>query len=51
MDYKGIQHHMKTLEKNNLVEKINVTYGSTYFLSSLFEENQLVFDEIITKLN
>jgi len=51
LDYKGVQHHMNTLEKNNLVEKINVTYGATYFLSPLFEENQLIFDEIITKLN
>jgi len=51
MDYKGVKHHMIVLEKNNLVEKINVTYGSTYYLSSLFEESQLIFDEITTKLD
>ena len=51
VDYKGVKHHMNTLEKNNLVEKINVTYGATYFLSPLFEENQLIFDEITTKLD
>ena len=51
LDYKGVQHHMKILEKNNLIDKINVTYGATYYLSPLFEENQLIFDEIVTKLS
>ena len=51
LDYNCVKHHMNTLEKNNLVEKINVTYGAAYFLSPLFEENQLIFDEITTKLN
>ena len=50
MDYKGIEHHMKTLEKNNLVTKIGDKYGATYFVSSLFEEGQEVFDEIVAKL-
>jgi len=51
MDYKSVKHHMDTLEKNNLVAKINVTYGATYFLSPLFEENQSMFDEITVKLS
>ena len=42
---------MDTLEKNKLVAKINVSYGATYFLSHLFEENQSMFDEIISKMN
>ncbi len=50
MDYKGIEHHMKTLEKNNLVTKIGDKYGAIYFVSSLFEEGQEVFDEILAKL-
>ncbi len=50
MDYKGIEHHMKTLEKNNLVTKVGDKYGATYFVSSLFEEGQEVFDEILAKL-
>ncbi len=50
MDYKGIEHHMKTLEKNNLVTKIGDKYGATYFVSSLFEEGQEVFDEILARL-
>ena len=41
---------MKTLEKNNLVTKIGDKYGATYFVSSLFEEGQEVFDEIVAKL-
>ena len=51
LDYKGVKHHMDTLEKNNLVAKINVTYGATYYLSPLFEENQSMFDEITSKLS
>ena len=50
MYYKGIEHHMKTLEKNNLVTKMGNKYGATYFVSSLFDEGQYVFDEIVAKL-
>ncbi len=50
IDYKGIEHHMKTLEKNNLVTKIGTKYGATYFVSQLFEEGEAVFDEIVAKL-
>ena len=50
MDYKGIQHHMKVLEENNLVTKVGNSYGVTYFTSALFEEGEAVFDEIVTKL-
>ena len=50
IDYKGIEHHMKTLEKNNLVTKIGTKYGATFFVSQLFEEGEAVFDEIVAKL-
>ena len=50
LEYKGIEHHINTLEKNNLVQKIGSKYGATYFVSALFEENESVFDEIVTKL-
>ena len=50
LDYKGIEHHIKTLEKNNLLTKIGTKYGVTYFVSQLFEEGEAVFDEIVTKL-
>lgn len=50
LDYKGILHHLKTLENNDLVSKIGNNYGATYFVSPLFEQEQAVFDEIVTKL-
>jgi len=51
LDYKAVQHHLKTLERNNLVTKVGSNYGATYFPSILFEDGEAVFDEIITKLN
>jgi len=50
MDYKGIQHHIKVLEKNNLVKKIGNQYGMIYCVSVLFENNETVFDEIVDRL-
>jgi len=50
MDYKGIQHHLKVLEGNNLVKKIGNHYGATYCVSELFESSELVFDEIVDRL-
>ena len=50
LEYKGIRHHLNTLEKNNLVTKIGEKYGATYFVSQLFEEAEPVFDEIVDKL-
>jgi len=50
IDYKGIQHHIKVLEKNNLVIKTGNRYGLTYCVSALFENNEIVFDEIVDKL-
>jgi len=50
IDYKGIEHHLKTLEESNIVSKLGARYGVTYFVSPLFEEAEAVFDEIVTKL-
>jgi len=50
IDYKNIQHHIKILEKNNLVKKIGNNYGVKYCVSALFENNEIVFDEIVSKL-
>ncbi len=50
VDYKNIQHHIKVLEKNNLVKKIGNLYGVKYYVSALFENNEIVFDEIIARL-
>ena len=51
LDYKAVQHHLKTLEQNNLVTKVGNNYGATYFPSVLFEDGEAVFDEIVSKLN
>ncbi len=50
MDYKNIQHHIKILEKNNLVKKIGKHYAVKYYVLTLFENNEFVFDEIVEKL-
>jgi len=50
IDYKNIQHHIKVLEKNNLVKKIGNTYGVTYCVSAFFENNEIIFDEIVDRL-
>jgi len=50
LDYKGVQHHLKNLERNNLVTKVGSNYGATYFPSVLFEDSEAVFDEILSKL-
>ena len=50
IDYKAIQHHLKVLEKNNLVRKIGNRYGMIYYVSTLFENSEFVFDEIIDRL-
>ena len=49
-DYKNIQHHLKVLEDNNLVKQFDKRYNNTYHLSTFFEANESVFDEIVIKL-
>ena len=51
LDYKNIQHHLKVLEKNNLVRKIGNHYDVIYYVSTLFENSEFVFDEIVNRLN
>jgi len=50
LDYKNIQHHLKVLEKNNLVRKFGNRYGVVYCVSTLFENSEFVFDEIVDRL-
>ena len=47
LDYKLVQHHLKILQKNNLVRNIGNNYDNSYFPSTYFEKNQSIFDEII----
>jgi len=50
VDYKLLQYHIEVLEKNNLVKKIGNHYGVAYCVSAFFENNEIVFDEIVNKL-
>jgi DNA-binding transcriptional ArsR family regulator len=50
LDYKAIQHHIVTLEKNNLVSKMGEKYGILYFISNYLEANIESFNEIRSKI-
>jgi len=39
LDYKAIRHHIKVLEKNNIITKAGEKYGVTYFISTFLEVN------------
>ena len=51
LDYKAVQHHMKVLEKNNMVSKIGEKYGAIFHLSNFLEMNINALDEAIDKLD
>ena len=51
LDYKAVQHHMKVLEKNNMVSKIGKKYGAIFHLSNFLEMNINALDEAIDKLD
>ena len=51
LDYKAVQHHMKVLQKNNMVSKIGEKYGAIFHLSNFLEINISGLDEAIDKLD
>ena len=51
LDYKAVQHHMKILEKNNLVSKIGEKYGAIFHISNFLEYNISALNEAIDKLD
>jgi DNA-binding transcriptional ArsR family regulator len=51
LDYKAVQHHLRVLEKNNMVSKIGEKYGAIYHLSNFLEINIRSLDEAIDKLD
>lgn len=51
LDYKAVQHHMKVLEKNNMVLKIGERYGAIFHLSTFLEVNIGALDLAIDKLD
>ncbi|MCY4492163.1 MAG: winged helix-turn-helix domain-containing protein [Thaumarchaeota archaeon] len=51
LDYKAIKHHIKVLEKNNMVAKVGEKYGVAYFISTYLEANMEALEEIEGKLD
>ena len=51
LDYKAIQHHIRVLEKNNMIAKVGEKYGVAYFISNFLEVNMETFEEIEAKLD
>jgi len=45
LDYKTVRHHLRVLEKNNLVSSEG-GYGKLYFISDMLNANMEYFDEI-----
>ena len=50
LDYKTVQHHIKTLEDNKVITAEEKKYGSIYFPSALFDEEKDIFAEIKNKV-
>lgn len=50
LDYKTIRHHLRVLEKNNLITHTGSGYGQMYFPSDLLEKNVEFFNEIWGKI-
>ena len=51
LDYKAVQHHMKVLQKNNMVSKIGEKYGAIFHLSNFIEINIGTLEKAIDKLD
>ena len=51
LDYKAIQHHIRVLEKNNMITKVGEKYNVTYFISTYLEVNMGAFEAIEGKLD
>ena len=49
-DYKAIQHHIRVLEKNNLITNSGEKYGVLYFISNYFEVNIEAFKEVKSQI-
>jgi DNA-binding transcriptional ArsR family regulator len=50
-DYKSVQHNLKILEKNHLIEKVGKDYGSMFFLSELLSSNLPTLLKVIEKVD
>ncbi len=50
-DYKSVQHNLKILEKNHLIEKVGKDYGSMFFISELLSNNFPTLLKVIEKVD
>ncbi len=50
LDYKAIQHHLKVLEKNNLVIKQGQRYAVVFFVSPYLESRYQEFQHVVNHL-
>ncbi len=50
MDYKTIQHNIKVLEKNNLIDREGEGYGDLFFPSELISANLPTLYSVIRKV-
>jgi len=50
-DYKSVQHNLKILEKNHLIEKVGNDYGSMFFISELLSNNFPTLLKVIEKVD
>ena len=48
--YRVAEHHVRTLEKNNLITPAGDHYGKLYFLSQEMEAHLYLFDEVWQKI-
>ena len=48
--YRVAEHHIRALEKNNLIAPSGEHYGKLYFLSQEMEAHLYLFDEIWNKI-
>ncbi len=46
LNYKTVRHHIKVLEKNNILVSSGDKYGVVYFLSNDMENNLDIFEDI-----
>jgi len=50
LDYKAVQHHLKVLEKNNMVTRQGEKYGVIYFVSQYLDSRFQEFLHVVNKL-
>lgn len=50
LDYKAVIHHIRVLEKNNIITKMGEKYNVTFFISNFLEANMESYNEIAEKL-